>query len=154
MQKAHLDILGTCLDTFSFLLVTTDLYGEEKLRELGERLHRPLKIDQVTGTIWLILVSSGLWIFDRYYEAHLAWFKQNADLARALTTDLGKLSALVLLAVSILLALMVMPVLSLFTRAAAFVIDRWKMKGVFLMFGAFLFVAARAISVWQSLEGK
>ena len=154
MQKTHLDIFATCLDTLSFFLVTTDLYGEKRLRELGERLRKPLNFDQASWAIWAALTVVCYWFLYRYYEGHIAWFKQHFYLVEALIHDFTGLSLVVLGLISLPVTLVVKPVLSKFSWAAAFVIDKGKMKGVFLLVGTILFVAARIVSVWESLEGK
>jgi|CZKL01.1.fsa_nt_gi hypothetical protein len=53
MQKAQLEIVGTRLDTVSFLLVTTSLYGEKRLKELGALLSKLFKFDQIFGALWV-----------------------------------------------------------------------------------------------------
>jgi hypothetical protein len=154
MVKVNLDIVGTWLDTLSFFLVTTDLYGEERLRELGERLRKPLKFDQVFWAIWAALTVVCYWLLYQYYEARILWFKENFYLVQALIHDFTGFSLILLGLISLPVTLLFMPVLSLFSRGAAFAIDKWKMKGVFLVAGTALFVAARFVSVRESQQGK
>ncbi len=154
MLKVHLDIVGTWLDTLSFFLVTTDLYGEDRLRELGERLRKPLNFDQVFWAIWAALTVVCYWLLYQYYEARILWFKEHFYLVQALIHDFTGLSLIVLGLISLPVTLLFMPLLSIFSRGAAFAIDKWKMKGVFLVVGTVLFVAARFVSVRESLQGK
>ncbi len=155
MEKFHLDLVATCLDTLSFFLVTTDLYGEEKLRELGALLaNQSWKESRVFAGIWIALTMAFYWFLFRNYEAHLTWYKQHFDLVAAVVHEFTGVVLIILGGVSFLLTFPVMKFLSKLSRLAAFFIDRWKMKGTFLTMGAILFVAARLTAVLESVEGK
>lgn len=155
MEKVHLDLVATCLDTLSFFLVTTDLYGEKRLRELGELLANPSwKESRVFAVIWGALTIVFYWFMFRNYEAHITWYKQHFNLVEALVHDFTALVFIVLGIVSFLFMFPVMKFLSQFSRLAAFFIDKWKMKGTFLTIGAIFFVAARLIAVLELVESK
>jgi hypothetical protein len=150
----HLDIFATCLDTISFFLITTDLYGEERLGKLGERLGERPKFDRVFGAIWLALTVVGLWIFYRFYEAHVAWFKQHDYLMVALIHDSMGFALILLGIISLPVTALIMPILSKFSEGAAYLLHKTNMKGIFLTVGTILFIAARFVSVLESTEGK
>jgi hypothetical protein len=154
MQAAHLDIFTTCLDTISFFLVTTDLYGEERLEKLGVRLGERPKFDRVFGAIWLALVVVGFWIFYRYYEAHIPWFKQHFYLMEALIKDFTGFALILVGIISLPVTALIMPILSKFSEGAAYLLRKANMKGIFLTVGTILFVAARFVSVLGSMAGK
>lgn len=153
MQKSYLELLGIVLDSLSFFLVTTDLYGEERLRRLGNSLEsssrRRINPDGIFISILTCLLVASFCVFYLHYKQNVTWYKQNFPLASALSHDLAGPIVIVLAILAWGLTILIVLLLSRLTSALAHLIQTKQMKGVFIVSGTILFGFARLAAILQ-----
>jgi hypothetical protein len=164
--STYSDVITNCLDFAAFVLVTPDLIGSERLARMQIWMaDRSRHTDHASGRFFLRLEAAGLCLAVVYAAVWLAskalpsgfwsWLDglpvggPVSNFFQIVVLDIFFLAPFII--ISTALAFSPVAALYLFDYFAERVLNRWKISGVFLVAGAFLFLLSRMLSVCHAL---
>jgi hypothetical protein len=160
MRTAYIQLAETILDTISFFFVTTDLYGRTNLETLNARLSGSLgrslslRFDRLFIGVFVALLILSLALWYASYRTHYAWYQANLPLAEAIVQDFTGLAVLLIAVLALPPAYAMFMLLIGVVRFALWLLQTLQLQGVLLSLGTILFLAARAVSVYESIAAE
>lgn len=158
---SNAELLTNVLDLVSFLLVTPDIVGKERLARLGEWLQaHPLRLPSGQGEEFTMVAVVGAMILSVIVLASGRWLSPWMRWARTLPAPLNSLMQALNALWGGFLVFAFLP--SVYTIGAGFLfltaellrltVVKWEISGVMLVVGAVMFACSRSLAIWRSLN--